>query len=112
QYTDNAGHMFGDDEGMIDAIKKADRQVGDIYNAVKYREQYHDEEWMIIVITDHGRDIATGFSHGKQSDRERTIWISTNTQSLNKHFYAHQPAIVDIYPSIARHLNIEIPAAI
>ncbi|WP_164122676.1 MULTISPECIES: alkaline phosphatase family protein [Sphingobacterium] len=111
QYTDNAGHMFGDGDGMIDAIKKADRQVGDIFNAVKYREQYHNEDWMVVVITDHGRDVATGYSHGKQSDRERTIWFSTNSKKLNKHFHAHTPAIVDIYPSLARHMDLTIPEA-
>lgn len=111
QYTDNAGHMFGDGEGMIDAIKKADRQVGDLFNAVKYREQYFNEDWMIIVITDHGRDVATGYHHGKQSDRERTIWFSTNSKNLNKHFHAHQPAIVDIYPSLARHMGLTIAEA-
>ncbi len=109
QYTDNAGHIFGDAEGMYDAVRKADRQVGDIYNAIKYREQYFNEDWMLVVLTDHGRDVATGLSHGGQSARERTIWIATNHKALNSHFYAHQPAIVDILPSVARHLDIEIP---
>ena len=109
QYTDNAGHMFGDGAGMIDAIHKADRQVGDIYNAVKYREQYHNEDWMVVIITDHGRDVATGFNHGRQTDRERTIWFSTNSTRLNKHYHAHNPGIVDIYPSLARHMQLDIP---
>lgn len=109
QYTDNAGHIFGDKEGMYDAVRKADRQVGDIYNAVKYREQYFNEDWMVIIITDHGRDVATGLSHGGQTARERTIWIATNSEELNPHFHAHEPAIVDILPSVARHLNLEIP---
>lgn len=109
QYTDNAGHIYGEGEEMIDAVEKADRQVGDIFNAVRYREQYFNEDWMIVVITDHGRDVATGKSHGRQSDRERTIWISTNAKELNKHFYAHQPAMVDIYPSLASHMGVNIP---
>ena len=108
QYADNAGHIFGDAEGMYDAVRKADRQVGDIYNAVKYREQYFHEDWMVVIITDHGRDVATGLSHGGQTDRERTIWIATNKQELNQHFHAHQPAIVDILPSVARHLEVNI----
>jgi len=62
-----------------------------------------------VIITDHGRDVATGLSHGGQTDRERTIWIATNKQELNQHFHAHQPAIVDILPSVARHLEVNIP---
>lgn len=109
QYTDDAGHRYGDGKGMVDAIVKADRQVGELYAAIRYREQYHNEEWMFIVITDHGRDVATGFSHGGQSERERGIWIATNAKNLNQHFHAHTPAIVDILPSMARHLGVSIP---
>lgn len=111
QYTDDAGHRYGDSEEMITAIEKADRQVGDIYNAVKYREQYFNEDWLFVVVTDHGRDVATGLSHGKQSERERTIWISSNSKRLNQHFYAHQPAMVDVLPSVARHLDINVTQA-
>lgn len=108
QYTDDVGHHVGDSEEMDLAVQKADRQVGDIFQAVKYREQYYLEDWMVVIITDHGRDAATGYSHGGQTPRERAIWISTNAKSLNQHFYAHQPAIVDILPSVARHLAIPI----
>ena len=108
QYTDNTGHIYGDGPGMIDAIEKADRQVGDLYAAIKYREQYHNEDWMFVVITDHGRDVATGKNHGGQTHRERTIWISTNAKGLNQQFRAHDPNIVDILPSMARHLGVKI----
>lgn len=108
QYTDNTGHIYGDGEGMIDAIEKADRQVGELFSAIKFREQYFNEDWMFVVITDHGRDVATGKNHGGQTDRERTIWISTNKKDLNQQFYAHTPEIVDILPSIARHLDVKI----
>lgn len=108
QYTDDMGHMFGDSEQMIDAIIKADRQVGQIYNALRYREQNFNEDWLIVVTTDHGRDVVTGSYHGSQSDRERTIWIATNHKELNKHFHASTPSIVDILPSVARHMNIEL----
>lgn len=108
QYTDDMGHMYGDSEQMIDAIKKADRQIGDVYNALKYREQNFNEDWMIVVTTDHGRDVVTGSSHGSQSDRERTIWITTNIKELNQHFHAHTPTIVDILPSVARHMKVDL----
>lgn len=109
QYTDDVGHALGDSDKMTEALKKTDRQMGELYNAIRYREQYYDEDWMITIVTDHGRDVATGLNHGRQSARERTIWISTNKKELNKHFYAHTPAMVDVLPSVARHLNINIP---
>lgn len=109
QYTDDVGHAKGDSQAMQEALQKTDRQMGELYAAIQYRQQYFDEDWMIIIVTDHGRDVATGLSHGKQSARERTSWISTNKKSLNKHFYAHTPAMVDILPSVARHMQISIP---
>lgn len=108
QYTDDIGHHFGDSPEMEKAVQIADRQVGDLFAAVQYREQYFNEDWMFVVITDHGRDVATGESHGGQTDRERGIWIATNKKELNKHFYAHTPEIVDILPSMARHLGVNI----
>lgn len=50
----------------------------------------------------------SGRSHGGQSERERTTWIVTNSDALNSHFSA-QPAIVDILPSLATHLKLQIP---
>lgn len=109
QFTDDVGHAHGDSENLRIALEKTDRQLGELYAAIKYREQYYNEDWMITVVTDHGRDVATGLSHGKQTSRERTIWISTNKKDLNKYFYAHTPSMVDVLPSVARHLYLEIP---
>jgi len=108
QYTDDAGHMYGDSEPYFEAIKLADKQIGKIWEAIKYREKMHDENWMILITTDHGRDSISGKGHGGQSDRERTIWISTNIRELNKRIYLN-PAKVDIMPSILRFMSIEIP---
>lgn len=110
QYTDDVGHASGDSEKMAEAIRKTDRQLGELYQAIRYREQYHEEDWLIVIVTDHGRDAVSGQSHGKQSARERTSWICTNSKKLNRYFHIYTPAIVDILPSVARHLNLAIPA--
>jgi len=109
QFTDNTGHQYGDSPENDKAVKVIDRQVGQIYNAVKYREQNFNEEWLVFVTTDHGRKASDGKGHGGQSEREKTIWISTNLKNPNKYFYSSKPAIVDIFPTIAEHMGIEIP---
>lgn len=109
QYTDDVGHASGDSGRMKEALLKTDRQMGDLYSAIKYREQYFEEDWMIVIVTDHGRDVATGLNHGGQSVRERTSWIATNKKPLNQYFYAYSPAIVDVLPSVARHIGLTIP---
>lgn len=111
EFTDDMGHMHGDSPQFYDAIKTADSQIGKIWSAIKEREKNFNEDWLIVITTDHGRDAETGKNHGGQSDRERLTWITTNSKNLNQHFKA-TPAMVDIMPSIASHLNLIIPEPI
>ena len=111
QYTDDVAHRYGDSPEFATALAFMDQQVGLIWNAVQERQIEHSEDWLLIVTTDHGRDAQTGMNHGGQSERERTIWIVTNSDRLNDRF-KQQPAIVDILPSIATHLGLEMPATI
>ena len=108
QYTDDVAHEHGDSPELDQAVVDMDERVSFIWAAVRARQKAFDEDWLMIVTTDHGRDAETGLDHGGQSARERTIWIATNSQRLTLDFYA-RPEIVDIYPSIATHLGITIP---
>jgi predicted AlkP superfamily pyrophosphatase or phosphodiesterase len=110
EFTDNMGHMYGDSPQFHDAIKKADNQVGRIWDALQKRSKEFNEDWMIVVTTDHGRSADTGMGHGGQSDRERATWIVTN-QKTNDYF-KETPGIIDIIPSILNHMEIEIPLEI
>ncbi|WP_153796086.1 alkaline phosphatase family protein [Foetidibacter luteolus] len=109
EYTDDMGHMYGDSPQFHKGISLADKRVGYIMNAVKEREQKFNEEWLVIVTTDHGRGAKTGKDHGGQSDRERSGWIYTNAKGLNEQFKQPQLSIVDIMPTIARFMDITVP---
>ncbi len=106
-YTDDAGHIDGNGKYFDEYVRKADAQVARVWDAVKYREANFDEDWMVVVTTDHGRG-ENGHGHGGQSERERTTWISTNVP-VNSHFTDGTLAITDIAPSISRYLGFEIP---
>ncbi len=108
QYTDDVGHHHGDGPQQDEAVKFADQQVAKLWRAVQQRQRSHDENWLVVIVTDHGRDAGDGRHHGGQSKRERTIWIAVNTPDLNERF-ARGPAIVDILPSIAEFMGLEIP---
>ena len=108
QYTDDVAHKYGDSVEFERAVIQMDERLGTIWSGVQARQEAHNEDWLVIVTTDHGRDAITGRTHGSQSKRERTIWIATSSQRLTPDFYA-MPEIVDIYPSIAMHLGITIP---
>ena len=109
-YTDDAGHIAGNSAFFDEYVRKADNQVARVWDAVKYREANFDEEWMIVVTTDHGRG-ENGHGHGGQFWRERTTWISTNVP-VNSHFSKGALAITDIAPSICRYIGFEIPQAV
>ena len=111
QYTDDVAHEYGDSPALDQAVVDMDARLSLVWSAVQARQKAFGEDWLVIVTTDHGRDALTGRSHGAQSKRERTIWIATNSQRLTPGFYS-MPAIVDIYPSIAMHLGITIPAQV
>ncbi len=113
EYTDDMGHKFGNSERFNKAIGYMDNQMGRLWKAIQYREKNFGEDWQIYITTDHGRSEPTGQNHGGQSDAERSTWIVTNAKGLNGYFkgnagIAKVPGIVDIMPSLARHLDIPI----
>jgi len=107
EFTDDMGHKYGDSQQFHDAIMAADKQIGKVWEAIKRRQSEHDEDWLIVITTDHGRDSQTGHHHGGQSDRERLTWIVTNASQRNARFNQN-PGIVDIFPTICRHLGLQI----
>ena len=106
-YTDDAGHVYGNGDVFDESVVKADRQIGKVWDAVKYREANFNEEWMVVVTTDHGRT-DDGFHHGGQSDRERVTWVATN-RKVNERLLGGSSSILDIAPSISRFLGFKIP---
>ncbi|WP_057936764.1 alkaline phosphatase family protein [Algoriphagus resistens] len=107
EYSDDMGHNFGNSPQMTDGVQKADLQIGRVWEAIQFREKNFKEDWLLIITTDHGRE-ADGFGHGGQSERERTIWIATNSKMTNSYF-DQIPEMVDILPSMAAHLGLKIP---
>jgi len=105
EYTDEMGHRHGDSPKFFKALDQLDLQIGKLYKTIQKREKENNEEWMVIITTDHGRD-TFGFHHGGQTNRERNTWIATNYAGMNEYFKKQQPGIVDIAPTILRFLNI------
>lgn len=108
EYTDDVGHGLGDSPQLDDAITYEDALVGKIWNAIKIREAKFNEDWLLVVTTDHGRSPKDGRHHGGQTDRERATWIVTNEKNTNNYFKNETLAITDIYPTMLRFLNIDV----
>ncbi len=107
EYTDEMGHRHGNGDTLTNAVKLLDDKLRRLWDAIEYRQKNFNEEWQLWITTDHGRE-DNGYHHGWQSERERTTWIATNAKDLNNYFFTMKPGIVDIMPSIAKHLEITI----
>jgi len=109
QHTDDVGHLSGDGPEMDRAVRWIDARLAQLWRAVQARQAEHAaEDWLVLVTTDHGRSAEDGKHHGGQSLRERTTWIATNSRSV-EFDPTTPPAIVDIFPSVASHMNFKIP---
>lgn len=108
EYTDEMGHRHGNGDSLTNAVKLLDDKLKRLWDAIQYREKNFNEEWQIWITTDHGRE-DKGYHHGGQSNRERTTWIATNAKNLNQYFKKDTPGIIDIMPSMAKHLGVKIP---
>nr|WP_229367791.1 alkaline phosphatase family protein [Fibrisoma limi] len=109
EFTDDIGHKYGDSPQMDEAVRKMDAQIGQLSRALQQRQQQFPEDWLLIITTDHGRDVKTGLNHGGQSDRERTTWVVSNQPGLNAYGQQLEPGIVDLMPTIARFMRIQFP---
>lgn len=78
EYTDHAGHNTGfgnQNTEYIDACKEVDSNAWEIIKTIEERSTYAEEDWLIIIDTDHG---GTKTGHGGQTPFERMTWLATN----------------------------------
>ena len=81
---DGVGHSSGFGSSYNQSIITADRQLGEILDAIDASEANTSTDWLVLVTTDHGRE-ASGYNHGAQTYGEKIIFIGTNTP-LNDEF--------------------------
>jgi hypothetical protein len=112
EYTDDMGHLYGDGPELDRAIGLLDKQMERLQEAIDYREKSFGEDWLLLITTDHGRDSVKGKDHGGQSPRERSTWIVSNKKLDNVYAKNIAPGVVDLYPTIARHMGVSIPDSI
>ncbi len=106
---DHAGHGYGyspDIPEYLESIEKNDRQVGEIMEVIYQREQELNEEWLVIVATDHG---GVGTGHGGQDDIEETRFVFLIARTPNQNRIDLPTANnTDVMPTILDYLNIPI----
>lgn len=112
---DGAGHAGAyfnrDAAGYTAAIRGIDAKIGELMTAVRSRPSYTNEDWLIIVGTDHGGSIHHG--HNTPEDRKTMIAFSGGSvPNLGLEPLRLAPRQVDVAPSILAHLGLPVPAAL
>lgn len=77
EFTDHAGHLngFGNNKNYQQGAIDANTFGYEIIKTIEARSTYDQEDWLIIISTDHG---GTGHNHGGQSVMERSTWLAVN----------------------------------
>ncbi len=72
--VDDTGHIHGlMGPEYREAIRRVDRHVKRLAEAVCRRFEQYGEDWLIVITTDHGHVDEGG--HGGDSERERESWV-------------------------------------
>ncbi|WDQ18116.1 alkaline phosphatase family protein [Rhodopirellula sp. P2] len=114
--TDETGHSYGFHPSVppyMAAIENVDRMVGELLEAVKQRETYAAEDWLILVSTDHGGE-GTGHGGGRENPNVYTVPMIVSGASAKKGAEVERPvgsalpATVDLVALALTHLQIPI----
>lgn len=107
-HADAVGHAVG---GVAPeyrtAIEELDDWIGMIVEAVRERPTFGQEDWLIIVTTDHGHLDAGG--HGGDEPEVRQIWTLLHAAGLEPG--VSEARMVDLAPTVYAHLGVEIESA-
>ena len=106
---DAAGHGFEfspHEPEYMQAVENFDRHVGRIIEAVENRPAYDQEDWIIVITTDHG---GYGTRHGGGHDIPEILhgFLLVSGDSVHNRISPRQSYIVDAVPTILKHLGIE-----
>jgi predicted AlkP superfamily pyrophosphatase or phosphodiesterase len=106
--VDGAGHKSGYDPGndtYIKAIETADAHIGEILKAVRARPTYQEENWLVIVSTDHG---GRKKSHGGNSNEEKTVFFIANGPSIQPGELSQGVITADVAATALAHMGVPI----
>lgn len=70
------------------------------------RKTYREEDWLVLVTTDHGG--LASKTHGKDAPQERTVFIIASGPSVIPGELSGRPGVVDVAVTALAHLGIPL----
>ncbi|MDG4860325.1 alkaline phosphatase family protein [Streptomyces sp. T-3] len=102
---DVAGHSSGAaSQAYLDAIGRTDKHIGTILNAVTSRPTYSQENWKILVTTDHGHTDSGG--HGGSTTAERGTFVIAKGAGIPAGSVRHDVRLVDVAATALKHVGV------
>ncbi|GHG06044.1 alkaline phosphatase family protein [Thalassotalea marina] len=92
--VDGAGHACGWCVPYEETLKETDVRLGKILDAIENRESKFNEQWLVMIVSDHGH-VKTG-GHGGDSIAERTSVIGTNKPDQMNALFGQSTAAFDL----------------
>ncbi|MGW8888399.1 alkaline phosphatase family protein [Streptomyces sp. NPDC055749] len=103
--VDGAGHASGTGSDLyLKALGTADAQIGRLLDAVTSRPTYAQEDWLVVVTSDHGHTPTGG--HGGNSPGERGTFVIATGNDIEPGSVRHDVKITDIAPTVLRHTGV------
>ncbi len=106
--VDAAGHKHGFHPTVapyLAAVEQTDSYIGRLLEAIQQRKSIGQEDWLILVSTDHG---GSNKDHGKNIPEHRTIFLIVSGAAAAHGRIEPAPAIVDVGPTALVHLGIPL----
>lgn len=106
--TDRTAHLYGTTgEEYRAAIRQQDAWSAGLLEAVRSRPTFGDEDWLVVITTDHGHRDEGG--HGEGSWQERQAFVAMARLDAELGFEPPADlANVDIAPTVLTHLGLRI----
>jgi hypothetical protein len=104
--VDKNGHATGfsvDNPDYMNAIEEADAYTGQLIEALNQRESTRNEDWLVMVVTDHGGE---GRDHGPMTPACQTIPFIFAGGSRARGEFDVTVSHLDVAPTIYEHFGI------
>jgi predicted AlkP superfamily pyrophosphatase or phosphodiesterase len=108
--VDIAGHAKGFHPTVPEytaAIERVDACIGRVLGALRARPTYAQEDWLILVSTDHGGR-GTSHSDGADVPEIRTMFIIVSGAAAAREAPAEPTFVVDVAATALAHLGIPL----
>jgi len=104
--VDGAGHKHDytvKSKKYLAAIERSDGQVGNMVSALEKRASINNENWLIILSTDHG---GSNYGHGKNIPEHTTIFYIASGPDAIQGEIKKEVGVVDVAVTALYHLGI------